>query len=368
MSDEPNYIIKQPTKIAVLGSGCAALSLAANINLLSDNQLHVIAPEVHKSDQDHIWGFWEMDWLQDAVPLARKTWHKWAVRNTDTEVIMHADAYPYHAITRRTWLEHCNARAQENDVFFHEDMTQLVTLSPKQVFDSRPPRREPNMMLQHFIGWEIRAEPGSFDDSTAILMDFRCDQSRGMHFIYCLPFSDREALVESTLFSPTLETNEFYETAISSWLKKHAGVSRFNLLRREQGAIPLGVMKRHDPDFQGIGANGGAIRPSSGYAFSFIQKQIDTALKYVSDGHMLQFATPHKPIDLWMDKIFLSVLRYQPRYASKIFIALAGSLTGDEFARFLSGEANISLRAKVVAAMPSLPFIRALLRPDEGES
>jgi len=87
----------------------------------------------------------------------------------------------------------------------------------------------------------------------------------------------------------------------------------------------------------------------------------------VSDGHMLQFATPHKSIDLWMDKIFLSVLRYQPRYAPKIFTALAGSLTGDEFARFLSGEANISLRAKVVAAMPSLPFIRALLRPDEGE-
>ena len=170
------------------------------------------------------------------------------------------------------------------------------------------------------------------------------------------------------MFSPTLQANEFYETAISSWLKKYAGVSRFNLLRREQGAIPLGVMQRHDPAFQGIGANGGAIRPSSGYAFSFIQKQICTALRNVSDGHMLQFATPHKPIDLWMDKIFLSVLRYQPRYASKIFIALAGSLTGDEFARFLSGEANISLRAKVVAAMPSLPFIRALLRPDEGES
>ena len=118
MSGEPNDIIKQPTKIAVLGGGCAALSLAANTNLLSGTQLHVIAPEVHKSDQDHIWGFWEMDWLQDAVPLARKTWHKWAVRNADTEVIMHADAYPYHAVTRRSWLEHCNARAQENDVFF----------------------------------------------------------------------------------------------------------------------------------------------------------------------------------------------------------------------------------------------------------
>ena len=93
-----------------------------------------------------------------------------------------------------------------------------------------------------------------------------------MHFIYCLPFSDREALVESTLFSPALVPDTFYETAITSWLNDCANVSAFEVIRREKGAIPLGLMARHDPALSGIGGNGGAIRPSSGYAFSFYSK------------------------------------------------------------------------------------------------
>ena len=76
------------------------------------------------------------------------------------------------------------------------------------------------MMLQHFVGWEVKAAAGAFDPTTAILMDFRCDQTRGMHFIYCLPFSDQEALIESTLFSPELAPADFYDAAITSYLKR----------------------------------------------------------------------------------------------------------------------------------------------------
>ena len=46
----------------------------------------------------------------------------------------------------------------------------------------------------------------------------------------------------------------------------------------------------------------------------------------------------------------------------KIFSALANSLTGDEFAKFLSGEANLKMRLKVIFAMPLKPFIIALFR------
>ncbi len=41
---------------------------------------------------------------------------------------------------------------------------------------------------------------------------------------------------------------------------------------------------------------------------------------------------------------------------------MARALSGDEFARFLSGEAGWGLRLKVVMAMPKWPFIRATLR------
>ncbi|MDG2403847.1 MAG: lycopene cyclase family protein [Paracoccaceae bacterium] len=358
--------LQKPIPIVVIGDGCAGLSLAAKADLLPEYALAIVAPRPEPPETDHIWGMWQMDWLKDVVPLARKKWQKWLIITAETKVLMQADTHPYHALTRQTWLAHCKQRAAQYGVTFHDGMSKLADLPAQQVFDSRPPKRRQNMMLQHFIGWQVRAASGSFDDSTAILMDFRCDQSRGMHFIYCLPFSDCEALVESTLISPRLEPDAFYETAISNWLTDCAGLMDFEITQTEKGAIPLGLMARHDPNLQGIGGNGGAIRPSSGYAFSFIQKQIARAVAQVANGGQLQFGRPHKTIDLWMDRVFLAVLRHQPEHAPEIFTKMATRLTGDEFALFLSGEADMTLRAKVVTAMPPLPFLRAALRPESG--
>jgi lycopene beta-cyclase len=195
-------------------------------------------------------------------------------------------------------------------------------------------------------------------------MDFRCDQTRGMHFIYCLPFSDQEALIESTLFSPGLAPADFYDAAITSYLKRICHLSAFEISRRESGVIPLGVLGRHDPGLVGIGANGGAIRPSSGYAFSFIQKQIDHAVSNAVAGKPLAVGVPHSAFELWMDRIFLAVLRRHPELAPDIFTAMAAALTGDEFARFLSGEAGVKTWAKVIMAMPKIPFLWGLMHPE----
>ena len=64
-------------------------------------------------------------------------------------------------------------------------------------------------MLQHFLGLEVRSRHEIFDPDTAILMDYRVDQSRGMHFNYLLPLSATEALVESTLFTPSVCPADF---------------------------------------------------------------------------------------------------------------------------------------------------------------
>ena len=361
MSNEPtSSLTKIP--VAIIGDGCAGLSLAAKAESLPEHEMHVFSPQANAPNNDHVWGYWQMDWLQDIKQLADKTWDKWIIETAKDKIEMKAGKHPYQAITRKKWLTHCRSKAKKNGTVFNSDMSLIDHYPADLIFDSRPPKSNANMMVQHFIGWEVQAKAGSFDDSKAILMDFRCDQSRGMHFIYCLPFSDKNALVESTIFSPTIEEDDFYETAISTWLSDCAGISLFKVLRREQGAIPLGLMRRHDEKFNGLGGNCDAIRPSSGYAFSFIQKQILKAINSVKEGKKLIFVSPHKKIDLWMDRVFLSVLRHQPYYAPKIFSALANSLTGDEFAKFLSGEANLKMRLKVIFAMPLKPFIIALFR------
>merc|ERR1711871_640800 len=78
------------------------------------------------------------------------------------------------------------------------------------VFDSRPAEFPSNLLIQHFEGFVVTSKKDVFDEKIVILMDFRCDQSRGIHFIYLLPFSKRKALVESTMFSKKVENKEFY--------------------------------------------------------------------------------------------------------------------------------------------------------------
>lgn len=353
--------------IAIIGAGCASLSLAALANELPRAQLHIIESS-YPAHADHVWGFWAMDWLDRVRPLVRKSWHKWAIVTEQSYSVMHAAHHPYQAISRHQWLAQCRDQATKHGVTFHDSLDAARLDAEAAIFDSRPPKVPDGVMLQHFAGFEVRAPAGSFDPSTAILMDFRCDQSHGMHFIYCLPFSDREALVESTMFSPQQAPQPFYEKAITDWLTKVAKITDYDIIRREAGVIPLGFFARHDPDLRGIGANAGAIRPSSGYAFGFIQKQIHHALARVKAGKPLAFDAPHRTVDLWMDRIFLSVLRNQPQLAPRLFSVMATRLNGDEFAMFLSGEATMMLRLKVILAMPIWPFLRALFRPEPDAS
>jgi len=347
--------------VSVIGAGCAGLSLAARATDLPHHRLSIIDQETILPD-DHIWGFWSMPWLQTASHAARARWPRWRIVSADQTVVHHSERHPYCALHRHAWLQRCRSQAQAAGVTFFTHSGDGE--SPHQLLDSRPRPVPDGTMLQHFTGWEVTAKSGAFDPSTAILMDFRCDQSRGMHFIYCLPFSDHQALVESTLFTPKLAPADFYETAISAYLQDVCSLADFKVTRRESGVIPLGVLGRHDPALAGIGANGGAIRPSSGYAFSFIQKQIDYAVTHAIAGKPLPVGVPHSGFELWMDRIFLAVLRQRPELAPSIFTGLAGCLSGDEFALFLSGEAGPKIWLKVIMAMPKLPFVRGLFHPE----
>lgn len=355
---------RQPVRI--LGDGCAALSLAARADELPEHDITLVRPAGAPAASEHIWGFWGGAGLETATRLARASWARWAIATDTGRVVMSSSSRPYFALRRSDWTAHCRAKAEAGGVTIRAangtDDDIHGSGPGVQQFDSRPPPVPRGMMLQHFIGLEVRAPSPVFDPDTAILMDFRVDQSRGMHFIYLLPFSPTEALVESTLFSPETLAEEFYLAAIHDYLDRHYGLTGFETLRRERGVIPLGRLDRRDPAIPGIGGNGGAIRPSSGYAFIFIQKQIDRAIAAAQATGLFAVTPPHQTIDLAMDAVLLTVLRHWPERAPELFLRMGKALSGDEFARFLSGEADWGLRLKIVMAMPKLPFLRGALR------
>lgn len=369
--------------LAILGGGCAGLSLARQLAVMNSSLqegLDIAILDAADPDDraDHSWGFWAIPETADAFAMARKTWAQWQIITSTGKAVQTADQHPYASLEAKAWLTEARRLTQNSNIRMVKAAVHDLTRDPSgyymntsigearadMIIDSRSPAPAKNIMLQHFIGWEVETTTECFDPETATLMDFRCDQSRGVHFIYVLPFSNRRALVESTLFTPQTEADDYYETAIDQYIQEVLGSGKYMILRRERGVIPMARIKPLAPHVTAIGANGGAIRPASGYAFPFIQKQVAILTDELTRSATLPrgAVVPHQPVDLWMDDIFLSVLRHQPALAPKIFLAMANALSGDEMARFLSGMADARLRAKIIMAMPKLPFLRALLR------
>jgi len=340
--------------VTLLGSGCASLSLASQAEKFPSHSFEVVEFTNYPNPIDHVWGFWSMPWLREPLNLARHCWYKWNIITRNENIVLETKTHPYCAIHMYKWMNYCKDKSRDSGVRFSFNNSHGIS---EQVLDSRPPKSVSGSLIQHFIGQEITSTEELFDPSTATLMDFRCDQSKGPHFIYLLPFSRNTALIESTIFSRSIENEDFYKSAIRNYMSNLYNCETYNIVREERGEIPMGETTPFNPNLTGIGANGGAIRPSSGYTFNFIQKQIRQINLDASFGKPLTVRSPHNLFELSMDKIFLAVLNSRPELAPDLFVNLAKSLSGDEFALFLSGEAGITTWIKVIAAMPKIPFV-----------
>jgi lycopene beta-cyclase len=115
----------------------------------------------------------------------------------------------------------------------------------------------------------VKTEHPVFDSNTALMMDFSVEQRGNTRFMYVLPTSPSEALVEYTLFSDTLLSEGEYEQAITEYLDGlQAGA--VTIQRKERGAIPMTTYpfwKHNTQRVLHIGIAGGWTRASTGYTF-----------------------------------------------------------------------------------------------------
>ena len=179
-----------------------------------------------------------------------------------------------------------------------------------------------------------------------------------LHFIYILPFSHNKALVESTVFSKEAYSESWYREKIDQYLKLN-NISEFHERSMEKGIIPMffaDESKSQNPNIINIGIRGGACKPSTGYAFSFLIKQIQLLKKSNKN-----YVNVHNYLERKMDKIFINYLKNNNENG-KSFIALASNLNGEEFQSFMMGESSILTKIKIIRSMPKLPFLREIFK------
>ena len=180
-------------------------------------------------------------------------------------------------------------------------------------------------MLQHFTGWVIKTKEATFDSKVGTLMDFSLNQKHGTTFMYVLPTSSTEALVEFTLFSKSVLPTEEYKAALKDYIKNDLQISDYEITHTEFGIIPMSLAKfERSSDASeriiNIGTAGGYTKASSGYTFQFVQR--NTA--YIVENLILQ-KNPNPVKSLsdrrfeWYDRTLLEVILSGKMEGKEIF-------------------------------------------------
>lgn len=375
--------MSEQVDIAILGGGCAGLSLAARLAAGDLEGRRVVVLEGrHVYERDRTWCGWALE-PHPFAACVDVTWSRWKVRHQGSEVLHRSDDHRYeHLRADRFYAEAQSqiARAsgvelrlgvQVSSVESGGEVTRIATdagpIEAAVVVDTRPSGEmaPQGALLQHFLGQEITTTDPVFDPHTATLMDFDVSQEDGIHFVYVLPFTATRALVESTVLSPHPLGRGAYEARIQDYVANRLGTRVESVDYVEQGIIPMHPLVEASTPSRGViqaGTLGGAVKPSSGYAFHTIQRTTATLAASLLGHGRPQSTRPRSRLDGWLDAIFLSFIRSHPERGPEVFHRLFQSIEPDVLVRFMMERASPADRLRVIGSMPKLPFAREALR------
>ena len=370
------------TDVAVLGGGCAGLSLA--MRLAGDGPSVTVVEPRAAYDEDRTWSFWRTA-ADPFVDCVRASWDRWAVTAGGERVVRASPVLRYQTLSARAVYDRALAAIDAAaDVELRLATTVeaeprpipngfAVTTSAGElragvVVDTRPFGGTPGYG-QYFVGHEVQLDAAAFDAATVELMSFAVPRRDRIDFVYVLPFARDRALIEATSFAPAPPPRAELDALLADAVAARAGGRSVDVVRREAGFIPMqpGNARRAaatgHPGWVRAGIPGGAARPATGYAFQRIQHQTDRLAAALRAGATPQPVTLDGPVARGMDALFLKVLRRWPGLGPELFRQLFAHAPADRLERFLSGSTASQDRLAVVAALPPTPFLRALVSP-----
>ena len=220
------------------------------------------------------------------------------------------------------------------------------------------------VLQQHFIGWFVKTENEIFNPEEATFMDFSVEQKGNTRFMYMLPVSKTEALIEYTLFSENLLQTEEYENAIQNYLHK-LGAEQFEIVEKERGSIPMTCYpfwKKNTKRVLNIGTAGGWTKASTGYTFRNSDKKSSQLVDFLQKENFIM-SSFHKKNRFWFyDLLLLDILHRNNELGSSIFSSLFKKGDPALIFKFLDEETNIMEDLRVILKCPKIPFIKALLQ------
>jgi len=375
--------MSQPFDYIICGAGASGLLLANSMikdDFFRDKKILLIEKD-SKSLNDRTWGLWD-DKTNVLEPILHKSWDNAEFIGKSFKKHFLLEPYKYKMVKAIDFYSHFLEKVNNssNCKYVNASISEIVSnptnnyvktsigdFNSKIIFSSVPKNEKINfirypLLNQSFIGWTIETEEDVFDDKTMTLMDFDRDQKDETRFIYVLPFSSKIALVEYTLFSEKIISDQDYEKGIKDYLSKQ-GIEKYNIIEKEKGNIPMTCFpfeKSNTNKLIYIGTAGGWTKPSTGYT---IKNAIEKTKEIVS------LIKSNKPLEnfnkrnrFWFyDLILLDVLKSTNGDGYKAFSYMFKRNNPIKILKFLDEKTSLFEELPILLSVNKIPFIKALV-------
>lgn len=383
-------MIKDQYDYIIVGAGASGLQLALAFvgdEYFSNKRILLIDKEA-KTKNDKTWSFWENGNGQwDSIIY--KSWNKadFYAKESD-RIALQLEPYQYkslrsedfYAYSKTILTKHTQVDWIQGDVKTIDKMDSgqvHVVLDEKtftcpHCFDSRlasnilaTVAEKYIVLFQHFKGWVIEFDTDVFDPDKFVMMDFRLQHEDSTSFSYVLPTSSRKALIEFTLFTKEVfGDSSQYDHYLKDYIKSYISDKAYRIHEVEQGVIPMTNYPFHEPRREGItkiGTVGSWVRPSSGYAFKYIEKYVKAVIHNIKQHRAPDYKLLNPKTRL-LDSILLDVLDKENHLGPEIFHAMYAKNSIQQIFLFLDGETSLAEDVKIIGSFEKRPFLKAAFR------
>lgn len=344
---------------------------------LQGQKIAIFEPSA-KDTNDRTWCFWAKPTDRIIQSLEQVIDTSWGWMHTPTGRQQLAPYRYYHLRSKALYDYVKSIISGYNDiVWYHAAVEEVAetkhgctisaagSYTANIVLDSRINDRQAKIMKddttfiwQSFVGYRIQLAKPAFDVDTADLMNFAIPQQEQCQFVYVLPFSEREALVELTRFGKdalTVEDAALLDTFITNrW-------GNYTIEEDEIGRIPMSIeLQTADTaataHYRPIGSAAGAVKSTTGYAFTAMYAHAQA----MASNAVKPLAISRKPRAAFYDRLLLHILRHTPQHGANIFNTLWRRIAPPRVLAFLQEETSLLQELPILASLPPMPFLRAL--------
>jgi lycopene beta-cyclase len=385
----------------IVGAGASGLWLAHSLfthGLLANNTLCIVESDAHKTN-DRTWCYWATEPIEP-IEMISKEWESIYQSNISSHPKKLAPYKYYHIRSQDFYSSIKDRLVKCQNIFWRtEEVVEINDLDSQvetktktqswlshRVFLSALPTSaginidykllqqrflknitvsKHNLFLwQSFVGWRVKTVEKVFDESNMSMMDFNVAQDNYTQFMYELPFSPTEALVEMTRFGKDKLSVLDAEKALKKYMEEKG--SPYQITEVETGAIPMtpqfdmhrrAIAKEERIIY--IGTLGGAIKATTGFGFKRMHHYAEALAVSLKGNRTLP--SMHRPYRFRLyDILLLQILQSQPHHGKKIFEQLFRAQPIQRILKFLDEKTTFAEEVFIFSKLPIGLFLKSL--------